>query len=140
MHKKRKKGKKHNPNTVYLLKSNIISASPASCSCLCSAAVSRAHQFFTLPLSLTQATAVTTAPAWATCVCLAFAICSVKLYPTHTFKNIATSLSPPHPTPLCSTLVPSVHFPIHLPPVLCGFCFLSCKSPACHPSSDLCSM
>lgn len=32
---------------------------------LCSAAVSRAHQFFTLSLSLTQSVAVTIAPVWA---------------------------------------------------------------------------
>lgn len=96
----------------------------------CSAAVSRAHQFFTLPLSLTQSVPVTIAPVWATCV-IPFYICPVIHYPTHPFKEKSTSL--------CSSVVPSAFFFIHLP-LFQGS--LSCESltVTCHPSSNVCNM
>lgn len=93
MHKRREREreKKHNMACSFP-KSNII---PAYYPPLLSAALSRAHQFFTLPLSLTQSVAVTIAPVWATFV-ISFNICTTIQYhyQYHCFKEILTSLLP----------------------------------------------
>lgn len=91
MHKRRERRKKNTHNMACSFpKSNII---PAYYPPLRSAALSRAHQFFTLPLSLTQSVAVTIAPVWATFV-ISLNICTTIQYAAHRFKEILTSLLP----------------------------------------------